>query len=372
MRIAIAGGGGFAWILAGEITQTASSVLVLSTRVSKDDPALPPDSVLTGTQEHPEFEPLGAQVAVVNYSNVEELRYTLQGVDLVISTVAGQSQLNLIDAAYRARVRTFAPSEFEGALARRPTSNDPLGRGSEAALRRLQQLSQPMSQSHVMRYTVFTCGVFYERFAPGGLALLNISTGQSVQNSGDFLVNVGDATAEIVELDAHGVPVVVSMTSVYDVARFVAAAIEVGPENWPREFKMRGDQLRVRDIVGACSSVRNSKSYRSIASNLTQNDANQRDTVPFDLVIHEYQNIPAHLEYCVNTGNLQRWYYFQRLLATANGRYTFGRANLNEVIIASEGVDVIPERFVDWLRRVWGQTQPQVQPDFQSTAMHMD
>lgn len=34
MRIAIAGGGGFAYILAGEIAQTANAVLVLSTRVS--------------------------------------------------------------------------------------------------------------------------------------------------------------------------------------------------------------------------------------------------------------------------------------------------------------------------------------------------
>lgn len=35
MRIAIAGGGGLAYILAGEITQTANAVLVLSTRVSR-------------------------------------------------------------------------------------------------------------------------------------------------------------------------------------------------------------------------------------------------------------------------------------------------------------------------------------------------
>lgn len=34
MRIAIAGGGGFAYILAGEIAQTANALLVLSTRVS--------------------------------------------------------------------------------------------------------------------------------------------------------------------------------------------------------------------------------------------------------------------------------------------------------------------------------------------------
>ncbi|KUI58435.1 hypothetical protein VP1G_05698 [Cytospora mali] len=334
MRIAIAGGGGFAWILAREIAQTASTVLVLSTR------------------EHPEFQHLGAQVAVVDYTNVEELRYSLQGVDLIISTVSGAPQLNLIDAARRARVRTFVPSEFEGALAGRPTSNDPLGRGSEAALSLLQQWSQPRSPSHAMRYTVFSCGVFYERFAPGGLAFLNISTGSNVQNSGDYLVSFDNGTAEIVEFNAHGVPIVVSMTSVYDVARFVAAAVEVGPSNWPREFKMRGDQLSVRDIYRACSSVRN---------------------MPFDLTIYEHQDIQYHLNYLIPPDSWHRWYYFQRLLATANGRYTFGRANLNEVIDESEGVDVNPERFLDWLRRVWDtQPQPQIQPDFQPNAMQID
>lgn len=276
MRIAIAGGGGFAWILAGEIAHTASTVLVLSTRVSRQL-ILATNRELTRKQEHPEFEPLGAQVAVVDYSDVEGLRYTLQGVELVISTISGDPQLNLIEAARSARVRTFVPSEFEGALVGRPTTNDPFSRGSEAALGLLQQWPQSNSPPHAMRYTVFSCGVFYERFGPGGLALLNISTGPNVHNAGDYLVNVGNATAEIVEFDAHGMPVVVSMTSVYDVARFVAAAIEMGPNDWPTEFRMRGDQLTVRDIFRACSSVRNSMFiYLVFFSDLSRKDTDQR------------------------------------------------------------------------------------------------
>lgn len=205
---------------------------------------------------------------MVDYSNVEELRYTLQGVDVVVSTVSGIPQLNLIDAAHRARVQTFVPSEFEGALAQRPTSHDPLGRGSEEALGLLQQCSQPSrTQSHAMRYTVFSCGVFYERFAPGGLATFNIGTSHNVLNPGCYLVDIANATAEIVELDAHGVPAMVSMTSIYDLARYMVAAIDAGPENWPREFRMRGDHLSVRDILRACESVRNGEcAYPWIAS----------------------------------------------------------------------------------------------------------
>ncbi len=63
------------------------------------------------------------------------------------------------------------------------------------------------------------------------------------------------ATAEIVETSSNGHAVRVSMTSVYDVARFVAAAIELGTATWPREFKMRGDQMTALDIVTTCSNV---------------------------------------------------------------------------------------------------------------------
>ncbi|KAJ9156139.1 NAD(P)-binding protein [Pleurostoma richardsiae] len=314
MRIAIAGAGGFAYLLAQEISQTANAVLVLS------------------RQEHPEFEQnLNVQFTVVNFASVENLRYTLQGVDLVISTISGNEQLDLIDAARRARVRLFVPSEFEGALGHRSTPNDPLDRGSAAAMDLLRRWSQ--SKSSPMQYTVFSCGIFYERFAPGGLGTLNIGAGSGLSNPGDYLVDIGAQTAEIVEHNAHGRPIQVCMTSVYDVARFVAAAIELGPGNWPREFKMRGDQMSVRDIVGTCSNVRG---------------------VGFDLVVHQFRDLEAQLEYQQQMGDWNRWYYFQRLIATANGRYNFRQANLNEAVNNSEHVDVRPLGFREWLEQAWG------------------
>lgn len=203
---------------------------------------------------------MGVQVAVVDYTNAQQLQYTLRGVDLLISTIPGESQLNLINAAHFARVRTFVPSEFEGPPAQRPASGDDAldQRGSAAALRLLDEWSRSTSTTdhHRMRYTVFTCGVFYERFAPGGLAALNIGFGENVQHPGAYLLNVDAATAEIVPHMAHGLPVDVSMTSVYDAARFVAAAVEIGPDRWPRELRMRGDQLSVVDIVRECSNAK--------------------------------------------------------------------------------------------------------------------
>jgi len=199
---------------------------------------------------------LGVQVAVVNYDVAEDLRYALQGVDILISTIGGAEQLDLIDAARWARVRLFVPSEFEGPLNHRSTAESALDRGSDAVMDILRRWSQ--SKSNPMAYTVFSCGVFYERFAPGGLARFNIGAGQpgGSLEQGDYLIDVEAGTAEIVETNGQNRPVQVSMISVYDAARFVAAAIELGPANWPREFKMRGDQMTVRDIVGVCSNVR--------------------------------------------------------------------------------------------------------------------
>lgn len=200
-------------------------------------------------------------MAVVDYSDVENLRYTLQGVDLLISTIGGNEQLNLIDGARRARVRTFVPSEFEGDLAHRPDGNDTLDRGTSNVLDLLRRWAQ--SKTHKMQYTVFSCGVFMERFAYGGLASFNIGHSQpgGTPAQGDYLVDIGLASAEIVDTNASGRSAHVSMTSVYDLARFMAAAIELGLSNWPQEYRMRGDNLTPREIVQACKDVRRGTSY---------------------------------------------------------------------------------------------------------------
>lgn len=92
-------------------------------------------------------------------------------------------------------------------------------------------------------------------------------------------------------------------------------------------------------------------------------------TVSFDQIVHEYGSITSHLEFSAYTGNWQRWNYFQQLLATANGRYDFGQANLNEMVDAKDGVELVPERFVDWLRRIW---MPRFQSESQSATMAID
>ncbi len=210
-------------------------------------------------QLHPESEAEydDCQVAVVDYHDPGNLQFLLQGVDLVISTISGVEQLNLIDAARHARVRTFVPSEFEGSLSHRP-DNDPFDNGSSGALEQLKHWSS--SRNYPMKYTVFSCGIFYERFAPGGLGAYHMGASCRLSNQGDYMINVGLGTAELPATNAQGHEFKIAMTSASDVARFVAAAVELGIDTWPREFKMRGARITPQRIQQLCSEVRQSMS----------------------------------------------------------------------------------------------------------------
>lgn len=161
---------------------------------------------------------LGYQVVVINYDNQDDLRFTLRGIDLVISTVSGNPQINLMDAAAHSDVRRFVPAEFEGPPSRRPR-NDPLDRGRAACLDRLRHWSR--HPRHRMLYTVFCCGVFYERFARGGLGSLGIGASSNVYMQGSYLMDVETNTAEVVETNFAGHPIYLSLTSVYDVCHHI-------------------------------------------------------------------------------------------------------------------------------------------------------
>ncbi|KAF5656842.1 isoflavone reductase family [Fusarium heterosporum] len=238
MRIAIAGGTGLGWFLTSQLSKAANAyqVVVLSRSV------------------HPEYEAFGVQVMVVDYNDGNSLSYALHGVNLVISTFSGDEQLNLINAAAQSGVEFFVPSEFEGCLEKRPENDqlDPYSHSSQA-----RQLLRRWARSSQMKWTVFSCGIFMERFLPQGLGNMMIGYGSNLADAGSYLIDMSSYTAEYVEKNARGHTVRVCMTSVEDVAQFVVAAIDLGPANWPREFTMRGDRLSVRDLVGQCSRALN-------------------------------------------------------------------------------------------------------------------
>ncbi|KAF7514750.1 hypothetical protein G7054_g15035 [Neopestalotiopsis clavispora] len=305
MRIAIAGGGGFANILARQLSETAHALIVLSRR------------------SHPELESYGCQVITVDYSNLDNLQFTLRGVDLIISTISGPEQINLIDAARRARVSCFVPSEFEGPLSRRPT-DDPIDRGSSTALEFLERCAA--SRSRPMRFTVFSCGLFYERFGPGGLASLNMGASFGAQRPAGDMLDLTAGIAEIPVTNSRGHQVHVTMTSVYDVAVFVAAAVELGIQNWPREFKMRGAYMTTQRLVEITQEVTGTE---------------------LEVFSRPYQQLHDWLRYHNDMQDEASARKMAHLIQVADGRYAFTDPNLNAL------VDFTPLAWRDWLANTW-------------------
>ncbi|KAL6922011.1 hypothetical protein FSST1_006037 [Fusarium sambucinum] len=309
MRIAIAGGTGLGYLLASQLSQAAYAYQV----------------VVLSRSEHPEYAGLDVQVTAVDYDNEDDLSFALQGVNLVICTFSGNEQLNLINAAAQNGVQFFVPSEFEGSIDKRPDNDQlyPYSYSTEA-----RQLLRRWARSSQMKWTVFSCGIFMERFLPGGLGSMFIGYRSELAMAGAYLLNTSAYTAECVEKNARGHTVRVCMTSVYDVAQFVVAAIVLGPASWPRELTMRGDRLSVRDVVGQCSRALNAPFQ------LSQWQAADPDR----LATSSYQE-----------GDYAKYLFYRQLQATVEGRYDFSQASLNDLVNASSRVNVQPQSFRQWL-----------------------
>ncbi|KAJ4518905.1 hypothetical protein HRR78_001116 [Exophiala dermatitidis] len=283
----------------------------------------------------------------VDYSSQADLQFKLAGVDTVISTISGNPQLALIDAAAAVHVRRFVPSEFCGpppSLYMPSPSPSPPPHGlpvdNERHAAALQRLSQLESQPNGMTFTVFTCGIFYERFAPGGLAAsqIGLTNNNDIAHEGAYLMDFRRRTAQIpfaVDVTATGGgggpgPATICMTAARDVARFVIAALELPV--WPREFRFCGERMTVREVVAIAESIQGR---------------------PFEISGHTISSLHDALTYARAVGDRGREIRIQQLIATAEGRYDFADMNLHPPL-----VPVWPERFRDWLARVWSSQGP--------------
>lgn len=183
----------------------------------------------------------------VDYNNSSDLRFKLAGVDTVISTVSGNAQLTLIDCAAAARVRRFVPSEFGGPPALRP-QDDPLDNQRRAAILRLSQ-----RESSGMRFCVFTCGILYERFAPGGMSSSQLGVNSNIGQEGDYIMNYRRRQAQLPYNATEGGSAYVSMIGARDLAQAVVSALSLS--SWPREFRVRSERMSVRSVVAVAEQV---------------------------------------------------------------------------------------------------------------------
>lgn len=272
------------------------------------------------------------------------------GIDTVISTVTGNPQLRLIEAAVQCRVQRFAPAEFEGQPGLR-NQNGLLDRGQDSAIALLKHYT-----GHI-KYTVFVCGILYERFSVNGMMSHRMGASTGYGNEGDFIANPRQMTSIAPIYDAAQNPSWVCLTSAYDVAQFVVRAISL--PNWPTEMSMCGERMSVHALVETIRACRSMLTLVITKLTLTFQIAPgpALTTKPLRVRIQfrpsTFANRLVDLEYQMTMAQLGGDIAGQRrlapLLATAEGRYDFAvPAYLNSVF-----PDIHVTRFRDWFLRNW-------------------
>jgi hypothetical protein len=161
--------------------------------------------------------------------------------------VTGPNQIELIKAAVVARVRRFAPAEYEGSPRLRDPSN-PLDRQRSVALRLLAHYSQSLET------TIFVCGIFYERFQPGGLAGAKTNLIPGLNNEGDYIMNCSAMFASFLTLPGNTGDVTICMTALQDVGRFVTKALDL--PQWPQEMRICGQRITVRGLLQTVAQLK--------------------------------------------------------------------------------------------------------------------
>lgn len=159
----------------------------------------------------------------------------------------GDAQLALIDAAVYCGVRRFAPAEFEG----QPGLRSPLcsRSGRDEALNKLLH-----SYHGQIQYTVFVCGILYERFAVGGLLAQRMGIETGWGHEGDFIADPRNMIAHAPVWDAGQKLSCLCLTSMYDVAQFVVASLDLTV--WPAEMSMCGERMTVNQLVDTIRTCR--------------------------------------------------------------------------------------------------------------------
>ena len=269
-----------------------------------------------------DYKDVGEMTALLESKNIHTIISTLN----VDFPLVSEAQVRLIEAAGLSNtVKRFAPSEF----------NVDYDLGDDI-------LPYPEKKFHVaarravektnLEYTFFYPGMFMDYFALPRLQthMRPIYTVLDLEH--DEVAVPGDGSA------------VMSLTYTQDVARFVAASLDL--EAWPRVSLIIGSQLTLNELVGKAERIKGEKlevRYDSLESLR----AHSARLLTSNLSIGElFEGGPAQLN---------------ALLCDLGAAIALGAYNIAE---AKDGVNLVQllegrlERPVDidtWLRRYWSQ-----------------
>ncbi|KAI5793171.1 hypothetical protein EDC01DRAFT_88042 [Geopyxis carbonaria] len=314
MKIAIAGTGGLAQNIAQAALDEGYEVILLS------------------RNEQPDLLPL--EVVQVDYSVHVKLHRALLNVHTLISTIShSEPQLALIDACLTAGVLRFVPAEFEGDLDSRPLAavKDPDSPFSHRD--RFDVLDRLREERHRIESTIFVCGLFYERFAPGGLKGSGICASEGfMKNEADYLLNYRNATIPALPMssktkkdngDQH--EVIACFTAAKDVGKFVAKAL--GMEKWPAQLRCYGERMRLLDVIEIAEKVKGKK---------------------FSATEVTWDHLHDQLFEAEDGKKWDQVMQIDSLMATHRGEFDFTDPDLNKAF-----PEVKPVTLEDWLTDAW-------------------
>ena len=225
VKVAVAGGtGGLGLHIVEGIVETGKHEVV----------------VLSRKPTHPVLEKLGVTIVPVSYDDPASLERALTGVHTVISTIAAltkdeltRPQLALLDAAVKAGVKRFVPSEF----GLRSSPESPI-----EGFRWKWVVAEAVRKSG-LEYTIFEVGIFTNYLAAGTPGIGHLYPLMPLLDVEHYKGTLPADTS---------IPVV--LTTAEDVGKFVAASLDL--ENWPEYSQVRGDRKTLAEILNVAEEVR--------------------------------------------------------------------------------------------------------------------
>ncbi|KAK8088158.1 NAD(P)-binding protein [Apiospora hydei] len=205
--------------------------------------------------------PDSVEVAPVDYDSLDSLTAALQGQDALVSTLADlalEKQLLLIEAASKAGVQRFIPSEFGSNTANEKTSKLPSYGTKIAVLEALKREADKSGAASGMTYTAVINGPFFDWGVRVGWLVnlpgreINLWDGGDRVFSTTTLSSVGKAVAGVLKRPAEtrnrAVHVQDAALSGRDLARYAKKAVG-GGEGDGSEQGWKENQLSVDEVV---------------------------------------------------------------------------------------------------------------------------
>lgn len=156
---------------------------------------------------------------------------------------------------------------------------------------------------------------------------------------GAYILDWRHTTGKTPPSDSSGHPASICLTSMRDTAQFVVAALS--KSTWPREFKIRAEQVDMRDLFAVVRSVSGRHTFGTALTNSNMNTGREWTCQQYSRSALENSLSNAFVAKDKDKVSL-----LQHLSATSKGRWDFATSNLG-------GVSFQPERLKDYLRRVW-------------------